>query len=170
MERDSESNEYARPRRYENEDTTPTSDRELKGWYSYGLAAEIFAVAGVGNCTHIQERVDTSNQSPGSFLPVTLEQLAKERGVLRSDHVTPCVKPKSAVAETSHLVLRAVSRATNDKNESQCVVQPFGKDISTASFAMYTFSIAVLVQAIVLISFSSVADHGEKCLPISRNL
>ncbi|KAH0071004.1 MFS general substrate transporter, partial [Aureobasidium melanogenum] len=144
MERDSESNEYGRPRRYENEDTTPTSDRELKGWYSYGLAAEIFAVAGVG-----------------SFLPVTLEQLAKERGVLRSDHVTPCVKPKSAVAETSHLLLRAVSRATNDKNESQCVVQPFGKDISTASFAMYTFSIAVLVQAIVLISFSSVADHGS---------
>jgi UMF1 family MFS transporter len=48
MERDRESNEYGRPRRYENEDTTPTSDRELKGWYSYGLAAEIFAVAGVG--------------------------------------------------------------------------------------------------------------------------
>lgn len=54
MERDSESNEYGRPRRYENEDTTPTSDRELKGWYSYGLAAEIFAVAGVGNCSQTQ--------------------------------------------------------------------------------------------------------------------
>lgn len=52
MERDSESNEYGRPRRYENEDTTPTSDRELKGWYSYGLAAEIFAVAGVGEYVH----------------------------------------------------------------------------------------------------------------------
>lgn len=162
MERDSESNEYARPRRYESEDTTPTSDRELKGWYSYGLAAEIFAVAGVGNCTHTQKRIELANKSPGSFLPVTLEQLAKERGVLRSDHVTPCVKPKSAVAETAHLLLRAASRATNDKNESQCVVQPFGKDISTASFAMYTFSIAVLVQAIVLISFSSVADHGRQ--------
>jgi UMF1 family MFS transporter len=65
------------------------------------------------------------------------------------------------VAETSHLLLRAVGRATNDKNEGQCVIQPFGKDISTASFAMYTFSIAVLVQAVVLISFSSVADHGK---------
>jgi UMF1 family MFS transporter len=71
------------------------------------------------------------------------------------------------VAETSHLLLRAVGRATNDKNESQCVIQPFGKDISTASFAMYTFSIAVLVQAVVLISFSSVADHGK---PSHRNL
>ncbi|KAH0141366.1 hypothetical protein KCU67_g14522, partial [Aureobasidium melanogenum] len=54
MDRNSESNEYGRPRRYENEDTTPTSDRELKGWYSYGLAAEIFAVAGVGNFSHTQ--------------------------------------------------------------------------------------------------------------------
>ncbi|KAI5206047.1 MFS general substrate transporter [Aureobasidium subglaciale] len=143
MERDNESSYNGKPRRYEDEDTTPTSDRELKGWYSYGLAAEIFAVAGVG-----------------SFLPVTLEQLAKERGVLRSDHVTPCVKPKSVVAGTQHLLLRAVTRAATEKNEGQCVVQPFGKDISTASFAMYTFSIAVLVQAIVLISFSSFADHG----------
>jgi UMF1 family MFS transporter len=159
MERDRESNEYGRPRRYENEDTTPTSDRELKGWYSYGLAAEIFAVAGVGKYVLPVIRVDIANIDPGSFLPVTLEQLAKERGVLRSDHVTPCWKPKAA--ETSHLLLRAVSRATNDKNESQCVIQPFGKDISTASFAMYTFSIAVLVQAVVLISFSSVADHGK---------
>ncbi|KAI5210349.1 hypothetical protein AUEXF2481DRAFT_25046 [Aureobasidium subglaciale EXF-2481] len=143
MEGVSEGNYSGKPRRYEDEDITPTSDRELKGWYSYGLAAEIFAVAGVG-----------------SFLPVTLEQLAKERGVLRSDHVTPCVKSKSAAAETQHLLLRAVTRAATEKNEAQCVVQPFGKDISTASFAMYTFSIAVLVQAIVLISFSSFADHG----------
>jgi UMF1 family MFS transporter len=164
MERDRESNEYGRPRRYEDEDTTPTSERELKGWYSYGLAAEIFAVAGVGKYVSVQQRVHVANSSLGSFLPVTLEQLAKERGVLRSDHITPCWKPKSAVAETSHLLLRAVGRATNDKNESQCVIQPFGKDISTASFAMYTFSIAVLVQAVVLISFSSVADHGKPSL------
>lgn len=34
--------------RYELEDTTPTSARELRGWYSYGMAAEIFAVCGIG--------------------------------------------------------------------------------------------------------------------------
>lgn len=37
-----------RPLRYPGEDTTPTSDRELRGWYSYGIAAEVFAVVGVG--------------------------------------------------------------------------------------------------------------------------
>lgn len=33
---------------YASEDTTPTTTRELRGWYSYGMAAEIFAVCGVG--------------------------------------------------------------------------------------------------------------------------
>ena len=37
-----------RPPRYEGEDTKPTSERELMGWYAYGLAAEVFAVCGVG--------------------------------------------------------------------------------------------------------------------------
>ena len=34
--------------RYEGEDTSPTSQRELKGWYAYALAAEVYAVCGVG--------------------------------------------------------------------------------------------------------------------------
>jgi hypothetical protein len=34
--------------RFEGEDVSPTTERELKGWYSTGLAAEIFAVCGVG--------------------------------------------------------------------------------------------------------------------------
>lgn len=34
--------------RYEDEDTSPTTSRELQGWYSYTIAAEVFAVVGVG--------------------------------------------------------------------------------------------------------------------------
>jgi UMF1 family MFS transporter len=37
-----------RPPRYAGEDTSPTTDREIRGWYAYGLAAEVFAVCGVG--------------------------------------------------------------------------------------------------------------------------
>jgi hypothetical protein len=37
-----------RPPRYDEEDTRPTTNKELMGWYSYGLAAEVFAVCGVG--------------------------------------------------------------------------------------------------------------------------
>jgi hypothetical protein len=43
--------EAVRPRqsvRYEGEDTSVTSPRELNGWYSYAIAAEVFAVVGVG--------------------------------------------------------------------------------------------------------------------------
>lgn len=35
--------------RYVGEDTTPTSHREVLGWYAYGIAAEVFAVCGVGS-------------------------------------------------------------------------------------------------------------------------
>jgi hypothetical protein len=38
----------ARAPRFEGEDVSPTTERELRGWYSTGLAAEIFAVCGVG--------------------------------------------------------------------------------------------------------------------------
>lgn len=40
-----------RPRRaprYEGEDTSVTSNRELWGWYAYSIAGEVFAVCGVG--------------------------------------------------------------------------------------------------------------------------
>lgn len=35
-----------------------------------------------------------------------------------------------------------------------------GLRINTASFAMYTFSLAVLIQALTLVSFSALADYG----------
>lgn len=43
----------------------------------------------------------------------------------------------------------------------QCVVHILGVEINTASFAMYTFSISVLVQALLVVSISSAADHGQ---------
>lgn len=34
--------------RYKGEDVSPTSTRELNGWYAYPVAAEVFAVVAVG--------------------------------------------------------------------------------------------------------------------------
>ncbi len=34
--------------RYPGEDTRATSRKELAGWYSYGWAAEVFVICGVG--------------------------------------------------------------------------------------------------------------------------
>lgn len=39
---------HCRAPRYTGEDTRLTSKREISGWYSYGWAAEVFAVCGVG--------------------------------------------------------------------------------------------------------------------------
>jgi UMF1 family MFS transporter len=46
-----ENGEAAEPQRrprYVGEDLSPTTTRELRGFYAYGLAAEVFAVCGVG--------------------------------------------------------------------------------------------------------------------------
>jgi UMF1 family MFS transporter len=83
---------------------------------------------------------------PGSFLPLTLEQLARERGTLQTSRL-PCTGPSAG-------------NSTNDAANGQCVVPVFGLEINTASFAMYTFSLAVLIQALTLISFSALADYG----------
>nr|Q0CEJ5.2 RecName: Full=Autophagy-related protein 22-1 [Aspergillus terreus NIH2624] len=129
-----------RPSRYPGEDTTPTSRREILGWYAYGIAAEVFAVCGVG-----------------SFLPLTLEQLARERGVLKSSHL-PCVGPDAPTSSLANGTAPALLRRDGADND-QCVVGLLGLEINTASFAMYTFSLAVLVQALTLISFSALADY-----------
>jgi len=43
----------------------------------------------------------------------------------------------------------------------ECVIKPFGFEITSASFAMYTFSLSVFIQALSLVSFSAIADHGN---------
>ncbi|KAL1593444.1 Autophagy protein 22 [Nothophoma quercina] len=122
--------------RYEGEDTSPTTTRELNGWYAYPIAAEVFAVVAVG-----------------AFLPVCLEQLARENGHFFSDRTKPCIEHAGSVR------IRA-DNGTTDGQKEQCMIRLLGKDLSTSSFSLYTFSAAVLVQAIVLVLFSSFADHG----------
>ncbi|KAI9823577.1 MAG: Autophagy protein 22 [Thelocarpon impressellum] len=132
--------------RYTGEDTRDTSRKELAGWYSYGWAAEVFIVCGVG-----------------SFIPITLEQLAREWGVLLSDKTTPCrasSDPSPAVDPTS-AVSALLARGAPHADKGQCVIFLLGLEINTASFAMYTFSLSVLIQALLIISMSGAADHGN---------
>lgn len=134
---------------------------------------------------------------------MTLEQLARERGVYWSDKTTPCTsKPPvaspavNATLEAAHaaasvvanvtseaansaasMVANAASMASNStmrlfaresatRDQDQCVVTIMGIEVTTSSFAMYTFSFAVLVQAVALVSFSAVADHGQLSNPL----
>ncbi|KAH9999572.1 autophagy-related protein 22 [Xylariaceae sp. FL0662B] len=108
--------------RYPGEDTRPTSNRELAGWYMYAFAAETYVICAIA-----------------SFIPILLESLARENGVLLSDRNMPC----------------------GDNANGQCVVTILGVEINTASFAMYSFSIGVLLQALLVVSISCAADHGN---------
>lgn len=127
--------------RYEGEDTRPTSQKELRGFYAYSWASEVFVICGMG-----------------SFIPITLEQLARERGVLSTDHTTPCITPGSEPPSRSP---NATYRASGPSDAPQCVLPILGMEINTASFAMYTFSASVLLQFLLIISMSGAADHGN---------
>lgn len=50
---------------------------------------------------------------------------------------------------------------SKNRDDGQCVVFVLGMAINTASFAMYTFSVSVLVQALLVVSISCAADHGN---------
>ncbi|GFF53648.1 autophagy-related protein 22-1 [Aspergillus udagawae] len=132
---------------YPGDDTRPTSKKELAGWYSYGWAAEVFTVCAMG-----------------SFLPITLEQMARDRGVLLSDKVTSCGATLNGPSKTSTQAQWTLSSrydAGGPTVVNQCVVYIFGVEINTASFAMYTFSVSVFIQALLIISMSGAADHGS---------
>lgn len=92
-----------------------------------------------------RNHIANTNYPTGSFIPILLESLARENGVLLSDRKSPC-------------------GASSDKfsgDDGQCIVIVFGMEINTASFAMYTFSISVLLQALLVVSISCAADHGN---------
>ncbi|KAK7739270.1 Autophagy protein 22 [Diaporthe eres] len=127
---DSESNHSpdppSPPIRYAGEDTRQTSPKELRGWYMYAFAAETYVICAIG-----------------SFIPILLESLARENGVLLKNG-KPCGPSNEKSGE-----------------DTQCVVHVLGLEINTASFAMYTFSASVLLQALLVVSISSFADHGQ---------
>ena len=87
---------------------------------------------------------------------MTLEQLARERGVWFNDRETSCMVEVADKAGNA-----ATTLFSRTEKNNQCIIHIFGGEMTTASFAMYTFSLAVLVQALSLISFSSVADYGK---------
>ena len=98
-------------------------------------------------------RTTRSAQKVSYLAAEILTMSARERGVLLSDGAVSC----SAGFKTT--TPAGVSSPRADKG--QCIINFFGTNINTASFAMYTFSISVLVQALLIISMSGAADHGH---------
>ena len=133
------------PPQYPGDDTRPTSKKEISGFYSYGFAAEVFVICGIG-----------------SFVPIALEQLSRERGFLLSDRTKPCKGSSIDLSTPGPDHRHSTFHSRSPKAEAgQCIITILGADVNTASFAMYTFSISVLIQALLIISMSAAADHGR---------
>nr|POE98253.1 autophagy-related protein 22-2 [Quercus suber] len=122
---------------YEGEDIRPTSKKELLGFYAYSFAGEVFVVCGLG-----------------AFIPMVLEDLARQSAtaVLANDHSKPCI-PAGLDGPAA--------RSLESEHGTQCVFRLLGTEVNTASFAMYTFSVSVLLQALVVVTMSGAADHGR---------
>ena len=136
-------------RTYPGQDNRATSKREILAWYSYCFASEVYAVVSLSPFPLLLQLTCAA-----TYIPVTLEQLASERGVLFSDLTKPC-RPQTS---PSNDLLRRFE-------EDRCVFKLFGLWwIDTASFALYVFSLSVLFQALVVISMSGAADHGTSPL------
>jgi MFS transporter, UMF1 family len=157
---------------YEGEDSRLTSRKELAGWYSYGWAAEVFAICAMGkpffssthHTTHTTNNTSPAEHSAASFLPITLEQLARDQGVQLHDQTLSCASSWNSSARVnarSNTASHITSSRRSRDEPPACVVHILGWEINTASFAMYTFSISVLVQALIIISMSGAADHGR---------
>lgn len=128
------------PQPHDDEDIRDTSEKELAGWYSYGWAAEVFAICAMG-----------------SFLPMTLEELGRSVGVLLCDRETPC-RTKFPPSNRDH---NHVFSRPNKHELPACVIRMGKLEINTASFAMYTFSISVLVQSLLIVTMAGACDHGR---------
>ncbi|KAK0486577.1 autophagy-related protein 22-like protein [Armillaria novae-zelandiae] len=103
--------------------------KRLYGWLSYAFASEVFVIV-----------------SLTLFLPICLEQFARDNGFLLPDRTTPC----STVAKN----LGA------DDSPARCVVKVGFLWIDSASFSLYVYSISVALQALTVISVGGIADNS----------
>ncbi|KAJ3864698.1 autophagy-related protein 22-like protein [Lentinula novae-zelandiae] len=103
-------------------------EKKYYGWLSYAFASEVFVIV-----------------SLTLFLPICLEQFARDNGYLYPDKTERC---------SSEL-----SKLDDDSPSGRCVVKIGWLWIDSASFSLYVFSASVLLQALTVISVGGIADH-----------
>ncbi|CAH7688969.1 autophagy-related protein 22-like protein [Phakopsora pachyrhizi] len=110
------------------------TSHSLWGFYTYSFASEVFSIV-----------------SSTLFLPITLEQFARDNGYLYPGLREPC--PGSFRLKNSTLSINSTTRFLNDIQ-----ISLFGKWFDTTSFPLYVFSLSVAFQACVVASMGDTAD------------
>ncbi|KAJ7495983.1 autophagy-related protein 22-like protein [Mycena galericulata] len=104
-------------------------NKRLRGWLSYAFGSEVFVIV-----------------SLTLFLPICLEQFARDNGFLLPDRIERCTVLSPAPEAPTELTGR-------------CVVKIGWLWIDSASFSLYVYSISVALQALTVISMGGIADH-----------
>ncbi|KAF8151761.1 autophagy-related protein 22-like protein [Crassisporium funariophilum] len=112
--------------------STAQYKKKLHGWLSYAFASEVFVIV-----------------SLTLFLPICLEQFARDNGFLMPDRTEPCSSLKPA----------PTTGVASDLEQARCVVKIGWAWIDSASFSLYIYSISVALQAITVISMGGIADN-----------
>ncbi|KAF9088206.1 Autophagy protein 22 [Mortierella sp. AD031] len=115
-------------------DEPATDKKEIWAWYSYAFASEAYVVVALT-----------------SFIPITLEALASQEGHLYGTSDSCIAKPSNATTTT----------APQKGERPRCMISFGHFEVDTASFVMYLTSLAVLLQALTVVSISSMADYGS---------
>ncbi|KAF8198395.1 autophagy-related protein 22-like protein [Mycena galopus ATCC 62051] len=110
-------------------DSSKLYKKRLHGWLSYAFASEVFVIV-----------------SLTLFLPICLEQFARDNGFLLPERTQRC----TAVIG---------SDPTSTEPTGRCVVKIGWLWIDTASFSLYVYSLSVALQALTVISMGGIADH-----------
>ncbi|KAG8995173.1 Autophagy protein 22 [Tulasnella sp. JGI-2019a] len=123
-----------RPKRSSAATSSDTGHRtQLRAWLSYALASEVFATC-----------------SLSLFLPICLEQFARDNGVLDPGRTMPCPRKGDEGLGEKEMLMMA----------GRCVVRVVGGVwVDTASFSLYIYSASVAIQALTVISMGGVADY-----------
>lgn len=122
----------------------PTSKTEIFGWCLYSWATEPFIVSAVS-----------------TYVPLLLEQFARDNGVLPGDHSKSCSVPPIDPLPPAPGNSTLVDRSFQASASSPCVVNVFGHFLDPSSFTLYVFSLSVLLQTLTVISVTGFADKGN---------
>ncbi|TFK98024.1 autophagy-related protein 22-like protein [Pterulicium gracile] len=106
---------------------------KLFGWLAYAFASEVFVIV-----------------SLTLFLPICLEQFARDNGFVAPKRTEPC----------------STLEVTSDEGSARCQVKIGWIWVDSASFSLYTYSASVALQALTVISMGNVADHPSRRKPL----
>ncbi|KAF9445237.1 MFS general substrate transporter [Macrolepiota fuliginosa MF-IS2] len=116
--------------------------KKLYGWLSYAFASEVFVIV-----------------SLTLFLPICLEQFARDNGYLAPDRTEPCSAVKAIPLHGNATAGAAGDKMGTLADAERCEVKIGWAWIDTASFSLYVYSISVALQALTVISMGGIADH-----------